>query len=111
MKLLLINHYAGSPKHGMEFRPFYLAREWVRAGHQALILGASYSLWMVKRVAFGEIANDHVRQLTDVNAREFLILGLMAITVLYMGIYPKPFTDVMHASVQALMQHVAVSKL
>ncbi|OZI38293.1 NADH-quinone oxidoreductase subunit M [Bordetella genomosp. 10] len=77
----------------------------------ALILGASYSLWMVKRVAFGEIANDHVRALTDINRREFLILGLMAITVLYMGIYPKPFTDVMHASVQALMQHVAVSKL
>ncbi|MFC4275747.1 NADH-quinone oxidoreductase subunit M [Achromobacter aloeverae] len=77
----------------------------------ALILGASYSLWMVKRVAFGEIANDHVRQLTDINPREFLILGVMAIAVLYMGIYPKPFTDVMHASVQALMQHVAVSKL
>jgi NADH-quinone oxidoreductase subunit M len=77
----------------------------------ALVLGASYSLWMVKRVAFGEIANDHVRQLTDINRREFLILGVMAITVLYMGIYPKPFTDVMHASVQALMQHVAVSKL
>jgi NADH-quinone oxidoreductase subunit M len=66
---------------------------------------------MVKRVAFGEIANDHVRQLTDITRREFLILGLMAITVLYMGIYPKPFTDVMHASVQALMQHVAISKL
>jgi NADH-quinone oxidoreductase subunit M len=62
-------------------------------------------------VAFGEIANDHVRELTDINRREFLILGLMAITVLYMGIYPKPFTDVMHASVQALMQHVAISKL
>jgi len=77
----------------------------------ALILGASYSLWMVKRVAFGEIANDHVRALTDINRREFLILGVMAIAVLYMGIYPKPFTDVMHASVQALMQHVAVSKL
>ncbi|CAM3909010.1 NADH-quinone oxidoreductase subunit M [Bordetella bronchialis] len=81
------------------------------AAATALILGASYSLWMVKRVAFGEIANDHVRELTDINRREFLILGLMAITVLYMGIYPKPFTDVMHASVQALMQHVAISKL
>jgi NADH-quinone oxidoreductase subunit M len=81
------------------------------AAATALILGASYSLWMVKRVAFGEIANDHVRQLTDVNRREFLILGVMAIAVLYMGIYPKPFTDVMHASVQALMQHVAISKL
>jgi len=77
----------------------------------ALILGASYSLWMVKRVAFGDIANDQVRELTDVNRREFLILGVMAIAVLYMGIYPKPFTDVMHASVQALLQHVAVSKL
>jgi NADH-quinone oxidoreductase subunit M len=85
---------------------------WVGAlAATALVLGASYSLWMVKRVAFGEIANDHVRQLTDINGREFLILGVMAITVLYMGIYPKPFTDVMHASVQALMQHVAVSKL
>lgn len=81
------------------------------AAATALILGASYSLWMVKRVAFGEIANEHVRQLTDIGSREFLILGLMAITVLYMGIYPKPFTDVMHASVQALMQHVAISKL
>jgi NADH-quinone oxidoreductase subunit M len=77
----------------------------------ALILGAAYSLWMVKRVAFGDIANDHVRALKDVNCREFFILGLMAIAVLYMGIYPKPFTDVMHASVQALLQHVAVSKL
>ncbi|MBV7481890.1 NADH-quinone oxidoreductase subunit M [Bordetella sp. BOR01] len=77
----------------------------------ALILGASYSLWMVKRVAFGDIANDHVRELTDINRREFLILGVMAIAVLYMGIHPKPFTDVMHASVQALLQHVAISKL
>ncbi|OZI48215.1 NADH-quinone oxidoreductase subunit M [Bordetella genomosp. 4] len=77
----------------------------------ALILGASYSLWMVKRVAFGDIANDHVRELTDINGREFLILGVMAIAVLYMGIYPKPFTDVMHASVEALLQHVAISKL
>ncbi|CAM4377989.1 NADH-quinone oxidoreductase subunit M [Bordetella tumbae] len=77
----------------------------------ALILGASYSLWMVKRVAFGDIANDHVRELTDINSREFLILGVMAIAVLYMGIYPKPFTDVMHASVEALLQHVAISKL
>ncbi|MVW73016.1 MULTISPECIES: NADH-quinone oxidoreductase subunit M [unclassified Bordetella] len=77
----------------------------------ALILGASYSLWMVKRVAFGDIANDHVRELTDINRREFLILGVMAIAVLYMGIYPKPFTDVMHVSVEALLQHVAISKL
>lgn len=77
----------------------------------ALILGASYSLWMVKRVVLGDIANDHVRALTDINRREFVILGVMAIAVLYMGIYPKPFTDVMHVSVEALLQHVAVSKL
>jgi len=77
----------------------------------ALIFGASYSLWMVKRVAFGEVANDNVRALTDINGREFFILGVLAIAVLYMGIYPKPFTDVMHVSVEALLQHVAISKL
>lgn len=77
----------------------------------ALILGAAYSLWMVKRVVLGDVANDHVRELTDINRREFWILGVMAIAVLYMGIYPKPFTDVMHVSVEALLQHVAVSKL
>ena len=77
----------------------------------ALILGASYSLWMVKRVAFGDIANDHVRDLKDQSNREFLILGIMALAVLYMGIHPKPFTDVMHTSVEALLQHVSNSKL
>ena len=77
----------------------------------ALILGASYSLWMVKRVAFGDIANDHVRDLKDLSNREFLILGIMALAVLYMGIHPKPFTDVMHTSVEALLQHVSNSKL
>lgn len=77
----------------------------------ALILGASYSLWMVKRVAFGEIANDDVRQLQDLSCREFLILGILAIAVVYMGIHPKPFADVMHTSVEALLQHVSNSKL
>ena len=77
----------------------------------ALILGASYSLWMVKRVAFGDVANDHVRDLHDLSNREFLILGIMALAVLYMGIHPKPFTDVMHTSVEALLQHVSHSKL
>jgi len=77
----------------------------------ALILGASYSLWMVKRVAFGPVANERVDKLTDINGREFFVLGLMAIMVLYMGIHPKPFTDVMHVSVQALLDHVAISKL
>src|SRR5690606_12737332 len=77
----------------------------------SLILGASYSLWMLKRVAFGPIGNDQVRAMPDLNGREFFILGIMAIAVLFMGIYPKPFTDVMHVSVDALLQHVAISKL
>jgi proton-translocating NADH-quinone oxidoreductase, chain M len=77
----------------------------------ALILGAAYSLWMVKRVVFGDITHQHVRELSDLSAREFFILGVMAIAVLYMGVYPAPFTDVMHVSVDALLKHVAISKL
>ncbi|MBE7368647.1 NADH-quinone oxidoreductase subunit M [Ramlibacter pallidus] len=77
----------------------------------ALILGASYTLWMVKRVYFGPIANDNVRALTDINAREFVMLGILAVAVLYMGIHPKPFTDVMNASVAGFLKHVSASKL
>lgn len=77
----------------------------------ALIFGAAYTLWMVKRVYFGEIANDHVRDLTDINAREYLLLAVLAICTLAMGLYPKPFTDVMHVSVTELIRHVGVSKL
>lgn len=76
-----------------------------------LIVGAAYTLWMYKRVVFGEVANPHVAELTDINCREFLILGVLAIAVLAMGLYPYPFTDVMHASVDNLLKHVAVSKL
>jgi NADH-quinone oxidoreductase subunit M len=81
------------------------------AAATTLILGAAYTLWMYKRVAFGAVANDHVAQLTDIGAREFLVLSLLAIAVLAMGLYPFPFTDVMHASVDNLLKHVAVSKL
>jgi NADH-quinone oxidoreductase subunit M len=77
----------------------------------ALIFGAAYTLWMVKRVYFGDIANDDVRALTDINTREFIMLGLLAVATLYMGLYPKPFTDVMHHSVTELLKHVATSKL
>ena len=77
----------------------------------ALIFGAAYTLWMIKRVYFGPVTNDNVRKLTDINAREFLMLGVLAAATLYMGLYPKPFTDVMHQSVDALLKHVAVSKL
>ena len=76
-----------------------------------LIVGAAYTLWMYKRVIFGDIANPHVAELTDINCREFVILGVLAIAVLAMGLYPYPFTDVMHASVDNLLKHVAVSKL
>ena len=77
----------------------------------ALIFGAAYTLWMYKRVYLGPVANDDVRKLVDINAREFLMLGLLAVAVLSMGIYPKPFTDVMNASVTDLLKHVALSKL
>ena len=77
----------------------------------ALILGAAYSLWMYKRVYLGDVTNDNVRQLQDINSREFIMLSLLALAVLAMGIYPKPFTDVMDASVAELLRHVAVSKL
>jgi NADH-quinone oxidoreductase subunit M len=77
----------------------------------ALILGAAYNLWMVKRVYFGEVANDNVRALTDLDRREFWMLGVLAAAVLWMGVYPKPFTDVMHGSVVELLQHVSQSKL
>ena len=77
----------------------------------ALIFGAAYTLWMFKRVYLGEVANDDVRSLSDINAREFLVLALLAIAVLWMGVHPKPFTDVMDASVAGLLKHVAASKL
>jgi NADH-quinone oxidoreductase subunit M len=76
-----------------------------------LIFGAAYSLWMYKRVVFGEVANRHVAALTDVNGREFLILLLLAAAVMWMGLYPKPVTDLMDASVANLLKHVAESKL
>ena len=77
----------------------------------ALIFGAAYTLWMYKRVYLGDVANDDVRALTDINAREFFIMAILAVAVLWMGVQPKPFTDVMQVSVQELIKHVSVSKL
>jgi NADH-quinone oxidoreductase subunit M len=77
----------------------------------ALIFGAAYSLWLVKRVVFGSIGNPHVAQLEDLNKREFFMLGVLAIAVIAMGVYPAPFTDVMQTSVSDLLKHVSVSKL
>jgi NADH-quinone oxidoreductase subunit M len=76
-----------------------------------LILGAAYTLWLVKRVIFGEVANDNVAALNDINRREFIMLGLVAILVLLVGVWPNPLVTVMHASVDNLIQHVIQSKL
>ena len=85
---------------------------WIGAlASPTLIFGAAYTLWMVKRVYFGDVANEHVRDLTDLNQREFLMLALLAAAVLWMGLQPKPFTDVMQVSVTELLKHVATSKL
>jgi NADH-quinone oxidoreductase subunit M len=76
-----------------------------------MILGAAYTLWMYKRVIYGAVANDHVARLEDVNGREFWMLVSVAALVLWMGVWPKPFVDVMHASVTDLLTHVSRSKL
>ncbi len=80
------------------------------AAASTLVFGAAYTLWMYKRVIFGEVANDHVAKLKDLNHREFIVLGLLAAAVLWMGVYPLPFTEVMHASVNDLLRHVAAVK-
>jgi len=75
-----------------------------------MVLGAAYTLWMYKRVIFGPVANDHVKHLTDLNQREFLVMALLAAAVLWMGTYPLPFTEVMHSSVNDLLKHLATAK-
>jgi NADH-quinone oxidoreductase subunit M len=85
---------------------------WVAFGAAfTLILGAAYTLWMYKRVYFGAVTNEHVKEMKDINRREYFILAVLAALTLFMGVYPKPFTDVMHASVDNLLTHVAQSKL
>ncbi len=76
-----------------------------------LVWGAAYTLWMYKRVIFGAVANEHVAALKDLNSREVIVLSLLAVAVLFMGVYPLPFTDVMHVSVNELLRHVGASKL
>jgi len=75
-----------------------------------LVLGAAYTLWMYKRVIFGAVANAHVAELKDLNPREFIVLAALAAAVLLMGVYPLPFTEVMHGSVNELLRHIATSK-
>jgi len=76
-----------------------------------LILGAAYTLWLVKRVIFGAVANENVAALKDVNAREFIVLGVLAVAVLLLGVWPAPLLDVMRPTVENLVQHITISKL
>jgi len=85
---------------------------WIAAlAATTMVWGAAYTLWMVKRVYFGAVANHHVAELKDVDRRELAMLSVLAAAVLAMGIYPKPFTDVMHASVAQLLRHTTISKI
>jgi NADH-quinone oxidoreductase subunit M len=81
------------------------------AAATTLIFGAAYTLWMYKRVIFGAVANAHVAELKDINLREFLVLGLLAAAVLFMGVWPEPFAELMHTSVNDLLAHVMHRKL
>jgi len=76
-----------------------------------LVLGAAYTLWLLKRVIFGQVANDGVAALQDINAREGVVLGSLALVVLLLGVWPAPVVDVLHTSVNNLLQHVVISKL
>jgi NADH-quinone oxidoreductase subunit M len=85
---------------------------WIAAAAATtLICGAGYTLWMVKRVYFGPVANANVQGLLDLDRREFAMLAILAVAVLAMGLYPKPFTDVMHTSVVELLRHASTPKL
>jgi NADH-quinone oxidoreductase subunit M len=76
-----------------------------------LIIGAAYTLWMIKRVLYGKVANENVAKLEDINRREFLFLAILAVAVLIVGIWPNPLLEVMHTSVENLVQHASISKL
>jgi NADH-quinone oxidoreductase subunit M len=76
-----------------------------------LILGAAYTLWMVKRVIFGPIANENVENLEDMSSREFFMMFVLAVAVLTVGLYPAPLLEVMHATIDNLVTHISISKL
>ncbi|MBP7900758.1 MAG: NADH-quinone oxidoreductase subunit M, partial [Gammaproteobacteria bacterium] len=81
------------------------------AAASTLILGAAYTLWMVKRVIFGEVVNHQVAELSDLNRREFVIMAILAVAVIALGFYPAPVMDIMHASVAHLVEQSMTSKL
>jgi NADH-quinone oxidoreductase subunit M len=76
-----------------------------------LILGACYTLWLVKRVLYGPVANDHVAQLTDLNGREFVVLGMLAVLVLALGIWPQPLLKIMEPSIHHLVTQAVATKI
>jgi NADH-quinone oxidoreductase subunit M len=76
-----------------------------------LVLGAAYTLWMVKRVVYGEVANDNVATLEDLNHREFIVLGILALSVLLVGLWPAPLVDMMNATIEHLVHQIGQSKL
>ena len=81
------------------------------AAASTLVIGAAYTLWLVKRVLYGEVANAHVAEMKDLNGREILVLGVFAVGVLAIGIWPKPLTDLMEPSIEQLASLLAISKL
>ncbi|MCH8221753.1 MAG: NADH-quinone oxidoreductase subunit M, partial [Proteobacteria bacterium] len=90
----------------------FKANFWIAfAAASTLVLGAAYTLWMVKRVVFGEIANPKVAELKDINAREFIVLATLALAVLLLGVWPDPLTEVMEVTLDNLLQHIMQSKL
>jgi len=76
-----------------------------------LVLGAAYTLWMIKRVIYGEVANDNVAKLQDLNSRELLVLAILALSVLIVGLWPAPLVDMMNVTIEELVKQVGVSKL
>ena len=76
-----------------------------------LIIGAAYTLWMVKRVVFGEVTNDGVMQLQDINGREAVVLGSLAAMVLLLGLWPAPLIEVMEVTIDNLLKHIAIPKI
>jgi NADH-quinone oxidoreductase subunit M len=76
-----------------------------------MILGAAYTLWMIKRVIYGEVANDNVAELTDLNHREFIVLGVLALAVLLLGVWPAPLVDMMNVTIEQLIEQIGQSKL
>jgi NADH-quinone oxidoreductase subunit M len=76
-----------------------------------LVLGAAYTLWMIKRVVYGEVANDNVAELEDLNSREFIVLTILAVSVLLVGLWPAPLVDMMNTTIEGLILQIGQSKL